>query len=276
MAITNGYCTLEDIRSRLTIGQRRNALTISFVSGTKTIVDTALGLGMFPTGARIRVQGSTSNDGYYTVATGGVAGSLIVSETLVTEAAGDSVTITDVTDVADDYTLEQIVEAISRAIDNETHRRFYTTGTDETRYYTPDDSYVLMPDDDMVSVTSVTTDEDGDRVYETAWGAADWELWPYNAALDGKPYLEIRATIPAGTYVFPILPKSVKVVGKFGYGATTPAAIREACLLTAEKLFKRKDAIFGIVGSAETGELRQIVKDDPQVGMLLSGFTRIV
>jgi hypothetical protein len=276
MAITNGYCTLEEIRDRLTIGKRRNAATISFTSGTKTIADTALGLGVFPTGARIRVQGSTNNNGYYTVATGGVAGSLVVSESLTTEAAGASVTITDVTDVADDYTLEQMVEAISRAIEAETHRRFYTTANDETRYYSPDDSYTLMPDDDVLSVTTLATDEDGDRVYETTWAAADYELWPYNAALDGKPYLEIRATIPVGTYVFPILPKAAKVVGKFGYSTTTPAAIREAVLLTAEKLFKRKDAIFGIVGSAETGELRQIMKDDPQVALLLGGFTRLV
>lgn len=276
MAITNGYCTLEEVRDRLTIGKRRNATTISFTLASKTIADTALGLAIFPTGARIRVQGSVSNNSYFTVATGGVAGSLITTEALVGEVAGASVTITDVTDVADDWTLEQIVTAISRAIEDETHRRFYTSVNDEARYYSPDDAYVLMPDDDIISVTKVEIDQDGDRTYETTLAATDWELWPYNAALNGKPYLEIHIAVPNAAYVWPLLPKSVKLTGKFGYAATTPDAIREACLLSAEKLFKRKDAIFGIVGSPTTGELRQIMRDDPQLSFLLQGFTRIV
>ncbi len=276
MAITNGYCTLEEVRDRLTIGKRRNAATISFTLASKTIADSALGLAIFATGARIRVQGSLSNDGYYTVATGGVAGSLVTTEALVGEVAGRSVTITDVTDVADDWTLEQIVTGISRAIEDETHRRFYTSANDEARYYSPDDSYTLMPEDDIISVTKVEIDQDGDRTYETTLAATDWELWPYNAALNGRPYLEIHIATPNAAYVWPLLPRSVKVTGKFGYSASTPDAIREACLLLAEKLFKRKDAIFGIVGSPTTGELRQIMRDDPQLELLLQGFRRIV
>jgi hypothetical protein len=276
MAITNGYCTLEEIRARLAIGKQRVATTISFTLANKTITDSALGLAIFPTGARIRVQGTLLNEGYFTVATGGVAGTLVTTEALVGEAAGRSVTITDVTDVADDTVLESVVTGISRAIEEETHRRFYTTASDEVRYYSPDDSYTLMPDEDIISVAKIEIDQDGDRTYETELAATDWELWPYNAALNGKPYLEIRIATPNAAYVWPILPRSVKVTGKFGYSASTPAAIREACLLSAQKLFRRKDAIFGVVGSPEMGVLKQMMRDDPELQLLMGGFTRLV
>jgi len=67
--------------------------SIAFVSSTKKITDSNNGLAGFLTGDRIEVTGSVSNDGIYTVATGGVAGEIVVSEDLVDEAAGDSITI---------------------------------------------------------------------------------------------------------------------------------------------------------------------------------------
>jgi hypothetical protein len=49
------------------------ASTIAFVEGTKKITDSGNGLAGFLTGMRIKVTGTTNNDGTYTVATGGVA-----------------------------------------------------------------------------------------------------------------------------------------------------------------------------------------------------------
>ena len=220
MTITNGYCSLEEIRERLTIGKRRTATTIAFVdggAGADTITDTALGLEMFPTGARIRVQGSTSNDGYYTIVSGGVAGVItLATGTLTAEAAGDSVTITDVTDVQDDAKLESMVEAISRAIDAELETRFYTTASDETRYYVAEFADVLFCPDDIVAVTALYTDDDGDGTYENTWAATDYDLEPYNASADGRPYRQVRTT-PEGDHAFPVgARKGVKVVGRPG------------------------------------------------------------
>lgn len=64
------------------------AATISFASATKKIADSGTGLAFVKTGGLIKVSGSTSNDGYYTVATGGVAAEIVTTEALVTEAAG--------------------------------------------------------------------------------------------------------------------------------------------------------------------------------------------
>jgi hypothetical protein len=75
----------------------KTAATIAFAAGTPgTITDSANGFitAGFKAGNLIKVNGSTSNDGYYTVA-GVTAGTLTLAmgETLVDEAAGDSVTI---------------------------------------------------------------------------------------------------------------------------------------------------------------------------------------
>lgn len=67
--------------------------TIAFVSATKKITDTNDGLAVFTTGDKIKVTGSADNDGNYTVATGGVAGEIVVSESLVDENWGESITI---------------------------------------------------------------------------------------------------------------------------------------------------------------------------------------
>ena len=69
--------------------------------------------------------------------------------------------------------------------------------------------------------------------------------------------------------------KGVEIIGKFGYSSTTPANIEEACLLMAERLFKRKDAVFGITGSPEMGVLRQILRDDPEIKTLLHGMVKV-
>ena len=67
--------------------------TIAFVLATGKITDSNNGLAGFLTGDKIKVTGSVSNNGTYIVATGGVAGEIVVIESLVDEDAGASVTI---------------------------------------------------------------------------------------------------------------------------------------------------------------------------------------
>lgn len=165
-------------------------------------------------------------------------------------------------DTADDTVLEAVIEAASRAIDNETGRVFYATTA--TKYFRADDGDLLFIPD-LLSVTTLKTDSDGDRTYETTWATTDYDLEPYNDA----PYTRIRLT-PSGRYSFPTHAKGVEIAGSWGYNATGsyPDAINEACLILASRLFKRKDAPFGVAGTAEMGQLR-IGKTDPDVAGLL-------
>lgn len=272
MTITNGYATLPEIRERLLNAGRYTASTISFVEGTKKIVDTAHGLKRFQTGDAILISGSVANNGYFTVATGNVAGEIVVTETVVTGAAGPAVTIQTVTDVGEDAILEAVVEATSRLIDGYCGRFFWLDSADATRYYTagwPD----LLITDDIVSITTLSTDSDGDGTYEDTWTTADWEFEPYNAALEGYPYTCLR-TKPNGDYDFPSMRKGVKIEGKFGWPAV-PKPVKEACLLQAERLAKRKDAPFGVVGSTDMGQMQVIPKLDPDVKLLLEPYRRL-
>jgi len=70
------------------------AVTIAFVAATHKITDSGNGLAGFLTGDTILVSGSVANNGTYTVVTGGIAGYMVVAETLVDGTAGPSVTIT--------------------------------------------------------------------------------------------------------------------------------------------------------------------------------------
>ena len=69
------------------------AATLTFAASGKTITDSTNGLIGFTTGMIIAIHGSASNDGVYTVATGGVAGQIVTTESLVDEAAAATVTI---------------------------------------------------------------------------------------------------------------------------------------------------------------------------------------
>lgn len=174
-------------------------------------------------------------------------------------------------DLTDDAVLEAVIEGVSRFIDDICGRRFYTTTSDETRYYSAEDGSVLDVDD-LASLTTLATDHDGDGVYETTWDSDDYVLEPYNAALDGRPYTRIRVA-PGGRYGFPTTRRGVKIVGKFGW-STVPKPVCEAAILLSARLFKRKDAVFGVTGSAEMGQMMVIPKLDPDVAMLLMGVRR--
>jgi len=270
MPITNGYCTLAELRERLIDAMRYTASTISFTASSKTIADTAYRLKRFQSGDMIQISGSASNDGYYTVATGNTAGSIVVEEALTDESAGESVTIQQLNDVAEDTVLESVVEGVSRFIDEHCGRRFYSAA--ETRYYTAEYSTALDVDD-LVSVTTLQTDSDGDRTYEDTWATTDYDLLPFNAALASMPYTRVDTT-PNGYYAFPTVAKGVKLVGSFGWPAV-PAPIKEACLLMSARLARRKDAIFGVVGSADMGTMQVIPKLDPDVRLMLEPFRRM-
>ena len=183
---------------------------------------------------------------------------------------------------ASDSQLEQIVEASSRWIDRYCNRRFY--GAAETRYYTAQEVGELDIDD-LTSVSALKTDEDGDGTFETTWQASDYILWPFNAALDAKPYTRIEIS-ENGNETFPVaIRRGVLVQGVFGYVASTAAAtgcpdpVHDAALLLSERIYKRKDAVLGIAGQAPLGQQPIRIPSmtaDPDISALLGPYRRLV
>jgi hypothetical protein len=167
--------------------------------------------------------------------------------------------------------MASIMESASRMIDHYTNRRFYTTDADEINYFTPY-SYDLCKISDLISVTSIKTDEDIDGVYETTWTSNDFNLLPYNQT--PKHYIE---TTPYGNFSFLAkLKRSVQVVGRFGYCtlANCPLDIKQAALLEASRLWKRRDAILGISGTTMFGQLKLVGDMDPSVRELIRPYVR--
>ncbi len=174
-----------------------------------------------------------------------------------------------------DTALEQMIEAASRWIDTTCGRRFYAAA--ETRYFTAEYADLLfLPD--LLSVTTLKTDDDNDRVYETTWTTADYDLEPYNAPYDipPGPYTMLHVT-DNGDYVFPTrVRKGVQIVGSWGYSSTTPDAINEACMLLTWRLYKRNDAVFGVSGNTQLGQINLTIPRDEDVTRLLEPFKRVV
>lgn len=186
----------------------------------------------------------------------------------------------DTDDHKDDEILEEIIEAVSRQIDKITGRQFYAST--QTRYYTPDDPHLLFVDD-LLSVTTLKTDQDGDRTYEITWDTGDYDLYPENASTDAHPYTWIETAV-LGTYSFPMVRRSVELAGSFGYCASTDLStnapeIREACYLGAHRVMKRLQTPLGVSASASLGQLQVRVTDlrsDPDFMMLVDPYRRIV
>ena len=185
----------------------------------------------------------------------------------------------DINDALDDAKIASVLDAVSRGIDSYTGRRFYVDSSDATRYYTAEFPDILFCPDDICTLTTLSTDGDGDRTYEDTWAATDYDLLPANASEDSAPYTMVART-PDGDYTFPVgVAKGVKMIGTFGWSSSVPDPISEACLLLAERLFKRKDAPFGIMGSGGLGTVRMVqkmIEDDLELALLLQPYRRII
>lgn len=175
----------------------------------------------------------------------------------------------------DDSVIETRVEMASRAIDAITGRRFYLNSADETRYYQSDNGSLFKCPDDISSITTLKTDTDNSFTYADTWSSDDdYWLEPVNAALNGKPYTQIRVH-PTGSYAFPNLPKGIQIIGKFGYFVTAiNPMIHVACLLLVNRLFERRNTPLGIGGTAALGNVMLIARRDPDVMELLAPFSR--
>jgi hypothetical protein len=182
-------------------------------------------------------------------------------------------------DTVDDTAITNAVNAASRSIEQHCNRQFnQSTGT--ARSFAAADSYRLdLPGySDVVSVSALAADEDGDGVFETVWSAADYQLRPINpaGAPETLPYTQIRAV---GSRAFPVVgcwPQGlrdnlVQVTGVFGWPAV-PAAAKQACYLLAAEIFKLRDAPFGILGMPDLGMMR--VNESRRVAALLAPYRR--
>ena len=174
-------------------------------------------------------------------------------------------------DTADDAVLEAIVEAASRSIDRYTGRRFYQSAS-QARYFTAANAVSVLTDD-FVTVTAVATDLNLDRTWSNVITLSDLEPTPLNAQVYGEPYTSLRLK-PLAAQSLELERDAVKVTAVWGWPAI-PDAVNEATLLLTSRLFRRKDAPFGITGGGEVGTQVAIRASDPDIRSLLDPYRRL-
>ena len=179
----------------------------------------------------------------------------------------------NIEDSMENAAIEIAIATASRQIDDYCGRFFYTDGTQgspATRYYTPENFFIL-PTDDFVSISEIATDDNFDQNYNTVWTATDRMVEPVNNPSRGWPLSRILAV---GSYVFPAyLPQSVRVKGIFGW-SSVPYEVKTAAKIQASRLFLRNQSPFGIAGSTDIGTVRLAAKLDADVEALLRPMRR--
>jgi len=185
-----------------------------------------------------------------------------------------------ITDSIDDTLLEISIESSSRDIDAYCERVFYSSGgTAIARVYVPQDSFVVETDD-IISVTTVKSDSNGDGSFDQTWQTSDFQLEPLNGRAGGidTPFTRVRAV---GDFLWPVYePRnvdadqaSVQITGVFGFEAV-PIAIRQATILAALRAYKRYESPTGVLGFSDMGVVR-IGRLDPDVERLVSPYRKV-
>jgi hypothetical protein len=183
---------------------------------------------------------------------------------------------------ADTGQLTAALRAASRAVDGWCQRRgrkFWLDPAATTRRYAPTEAgCVWVEDIGSTAGLTVKTDSDGDGVFETTWTTpADYQLEPLNASANGA-YAWTRI-VAVGSLSFPLLSTAggaqratVQVTARHGW-SQIPDPVREAALLKAVRLYRRKDVPFGNeFGGGDFGPIR-ITREDSDVVALLSPYT---
>jgi len=135
-----------------------------------------------------------------------------------------------ITTTTSDAVLLRVLERSARAIDEHCNRHFYSLLAQTLLYPTSErpahiKQYQLWLDQDVISITTLKTDDDGDGTYETTLTAnTDYWTYPYNNQThEPIQRLDVNPDSAMLRY-WPSAPRSVQLIGKRGFSEETAAA----------------------------------------------------
>ena len=138
-----------------------------------------------------------------------------------------------------DTELFQLLLAVSVAVENYCNRRFSPLTATRTFDGTAD---VVLPVPDLLSVTTLKSDDDDDGTFETEWAATDYQLLPLNADPTqhwGGPYHALRVLTRGTKQTFDAGQARYEIAGIWGYrnlqeasGSLTDGAVADATTTT--------------------------------------------
>ncbi len=152
-----------------------------------------------------------------------------------------------------DDMIAAIIAGLTGRFDAFCGRTLLQTAADVTEYYTGGSPYLQLNRYPLIAVTSIK--EAWDRDFDNATAlTADDDYWQMNGGKNGIIHRNLSR--------WPIRPDSIQVIYRGGFAAagdepgtgesTLPAEIREAAIMQAAFVFKRRDDI-GLSGVAFEG-----------------------
>lgn len=176
-----------------------------------------------------------------------------------------------ITDTSDDTELQAKLTSASRRVDQDTGRihGFGVDANATARIYTPMHEELLTVDDISTSVGLIVEQGRG-----TSWSVVDsnsYDLLPQNAEADSRAI----ETLQRVSGCWPLWGATrVRVTAKWGWPAV-PDNIKNATILLAARLFRRKDSPEGLKGFADLGVVR-VSRWDPDYADLIGPYVKDV
>ena len=179
-----------------------------------------------------------------------------------------------ITDAVDDTLINMAGSAASELINGYCGRSFENYGT-ATRYFAPNDLYVLQIDDLAGTAITVLSSSNADDVFDVTFAAKDYQLEPLNSISEGLswPFTRIRAVDDFDWSVFGD-EATAKITGVWGWPAV-PALISQAAVIQGSRIFTRLQSPLGIAGFGDMGVVRVSRQLDPDVAQLVEPFRRM-
>lgn len=179
-----------------------------------------------------------------------------------------------ITDSVDDTLINMAGSAASELINGYCGRSFENYGT-ATRYFAPNDLYLLQIDDLAGTAITVQSSSNADDVFDVTFAAKDYQLEPLNSISEGLtwPFTRIRAVDDYDWSVFGD-EATAKITGVWGWSAV-PASISQAAVIQGSRIFTRLQSPLGIAGFGDMGVVRVSRQLDPDVAQLVEPFRRM-
>jgi len=180
----------------------------------------------------------------------------------------DLKTYLDISEEGDDVILESCIDRAQTAIETYTNRVFEAAAG--TKHYGWDavDGLFLWLDADLQSLTSVANGDSS----ATAVAVADLTEWPMN---EGPPYYALRLDDSSDSVWQVDTDYWIAVTGDWGFSATPPNDIVQACVRLAAYYYRQKDTgQFETVAIAEGGAVTVPMGTPEDVRTLLNPYRR--